>query len=113
MSETLPDPTLELLLKREHQFDLEVQRASLRLETVRELIADINSRKPRAPRKPRLMLPGAEPAPDAGPQPIAVAMEGALDRLGAAVRASDAARAISEFDELGTGAASDTHREAA
>jgi hypothetical protein len=57
---TIPeDVAIEALRERERQLDTEVQMLSVRRDEVRELIALLTSRKPRAPRKPAAPKPVA------------------------------------------------------
>lgn len=86
-----PDP-LDVLRQAEAELEQEARDASLRLDTVRGLIARMNV-KQRAARKPRTATL------DAGPQPIAVSLEAALDRLGTAVHAQAAELADAALPE--------------
>ncbi len=68
MSENLfAEPAIETLRERARALELEARVIAGRLEEVRELIAMLESRKPRAPRKPRAVAeatgepPGEDP----------------------------------------------------
>lgn len=98
---TASDTALAVLREQEAEFQQEARDASLRLETVRGLIARLNQ-KQRAVRRPRPATPeDAAQAPAVAlegttPQPVGAALEGALERLGEAVRAAHGAPAMAD-----------------
>jgi hypothetical protein len=73
MSDTIASPfdvAIDTLRERERDLDLQAQSLIVRRDEVREMIALLTSRKPRAPRK-------ARPASEAGGLPAPVAEGGA------------------------------------
>ncbi len=77
MSDIVPGPfdaTIEILRERERDLDIQAQSLVLRRDEVREMIALLTSRKPRAARKPRAVSEAAAPATEgATPFPFAPA----------------------------------------
>jgi hypothetical protein len=90
---TPPDATLELLREREHELELEVLVATRCLATLRDVIAQANARRPKAPR--RLRTPEAAiAASHAVPGPVpSVTLDAALAGLGRVVAERDAEHA--------------------
>jgi hypothetical protein len=54
------DLTLDMLRERERELEIEARIIAGRLTELRELIATLTSRRPRAPRKPRMVVAGVE-----------------------------------------------------
>jgi hypothetical protein len=98
---TPPDATLELLREREHELELEVLVATRCLATLRDVIAQANARRPKAPRRlrtPEERIAAAHRAPD----PVTpAALDAALAGLGFAVARSDAEREAAGLAEVG------------
>lgn len=64
------DAAIDLLRERERQLDTEAQSLIIRRDEVREMIAVLTSRKPRAPRKPRAVTEAAPEAEEAPRQTV-------------------------------------------
>jgi hypothetical protein len=62
------DAAIDLLRERERQLDTEAQSLIIRRDEVREMIAVLTSRKPRAPRKPRAVPDAANDTAEAPPR---------------------------------------------
>lgn len=84
---TPPDATLDALRERERALDIEGLVVAGKLAVIRELIAECTPRT-RSVRRARITVP-EERAPG-GPQPVAVPLQDALDRLGTVVHARQA-----------------------
>jgi hypothetical protein len=64
------DAAIDTLRERERNLDTEAQSLIIRRDEVREMIAVLTSRKPRAPRKPRAMTEAAPvTTEEAAPRP--------------------------------------------
>jgi hypothetical protein len=73
MSDIIPTPfdaAIDLLRERERQLDIEAQSLLTRRDEVREMIAVLTSRKPRAPRKPRVVQEAANDTAEAPRQTV-------------------------------------------
>lgn len=64
------DAAIDLLRERERQLDIEAQSLIIRRDEVREMIAVLTSRKPRAPRKPRAVPEAANDTAEAPRQTV-------------------------------------------
>lgn len=71
------DAAIDLLRERERQLDIEAQSLIIRRDEVREMIAVLTSRKPRAPRKPRAVPEAANDTADQAPRQTVFATPGA------------------------------------